>query len=100
MTSVYDIYEPWDITDSPDPENIRRIIHHMSRIRGAYGIGLVPGEALDAIEKLLKIAYPGAESTYQCRICGDTIEVPKRSGKLPDMCKKIDCQRAANRQRV
>ena len=100
MTANHDPFQAWDITKSPDPENIRKIIEYMSGIKGASGINLVPGEALTAIEALIQIAYPGEEAAYQCRICGNKFHAPKRSGKVPDLCKGYDCQKEANRQRV
>lgn len=82
-----------DCTDQPDPENIRTILDWLARTP-------TPGTALDALEALVKIAYPGEQTHYICRICGDTIDVPRRSGKSPTLCKKTECQRTANRERV
>lgn len=87
--------EYWDVTDKPDPENIRRILTHLATSPD------VPGAALDAIEGLLKLAYPGEMTKYTCRICGAEIETPMRPGKRPaNLCKKTNCQKEANRQRV
>lgn len=87
--------EYWDCTDSPDYENVQRILDYLSRLPQ------VPGAALDALERLLELAYPGDKTAYTCRICGERIMVPKTPGKRPmSLCKKVDCQRAANRQRV
>jgi len=90
-----------DCTDQPDPENIRRIINFLSGLENKQGLIALPSEALDALEQLLKIAYPGDEETYHCRVCGDPIQIPRTPGKKPSsLCKKTDCQRQANRERV
>lgn len=87
--------EYWDCTDSPDYENIQRILGYLSHLME------VPGDALTALERLLDLAYPGEKTAYRCRICGDLIIVPKTPGKRPSsLCKKMACQRTANRQRV
>jgi hypothetical protein len=87
--------EYWDCTDSPDYENILRILRYLSHLME------VPGDALTALERLLELAYPSEKTAYRCRMCGELILVPKTPGKRPStLCKKVDCQRAANRERV
>ncbi len=87
--------EYWDCTDAPDYENVQRILGYL------FGLMEVPGDALTALERLLELAYPGEKTAYRCRVCGDLIIVPKTPGKRPSsLCKKVDCQRAANRERV
>ena len=87
--------ESWDCTDSPDYENILRILGYLSHLME------VPGDALTALERLLELAYPGEKTAYRCRMCGEIILVSKTPGKRPStLCKKVDCQRAANRERV
>jgi hypothetical protein len=85
----------WDCTDTPDYENFQRILAYLNRLEA------VPRPALTALEHLCDLAYPAAKTTFRCRICGEQIVIPKLPGKRPtSLCKKSDCQRAANRQRV
>lgn len=87
--------EYWDCTDTPDYGNIQRILAYLTRLEA------VPGPALTALERLCDLTYPGPKTTFRCRICGEPIVIPKLPGKRPiSLCKKSDCQRAANRQRV
>ncbi len=87
--------EYWDCTDTPDYENVQRILSYLSHMTQ------VPGAALTALERLLDLAYPGEKTTFVCRICGERVTVPQTPGKRPTaLCKKADCQRIANRQRA
>jgi recombinational DNA repair protein (RecF pathway) len=87
--------EYWDCTDTPDYENVQRILSYLSHMTQ------VPGAALTALERLLDLAYPGEKTTFVCRICGERVTVPQTSGKRPTtLCKKADCRRTANRQRI
>jgi len=87
--------EYWDCTDAPAYDNIQRILAYLNRLEA------VPGPALTALERLCDLAYPAPKTTFTCRICGESIGVPKTPGKRPtSLCKKTDCQRIANRQRV
>ena len=82
-----------DCDDSADFENIQRILAWLNKTP-------TPGAALDALENLLKVAYPGAAVGYTCAICGLQFHAPKRSGKPPTICGRDDCQKEANRRRV
>lgn len=85
----------WDITDRPDYENIRRILSQLSRRED------IPGAALDALEGLLSIAYPGEVVTFTCELCGSPVRAPKTPGKKPSRyCGSVDCEREATRRRV
>lgn len=85
----------WDITDQPDYENITRIIGYLSRRED------IPGAALDALEGLLKVAYPGEVYTFTCEICGSPVRATRTPGKKPSRyCGSADCAREATRRRV
>jgi hypothetical protein len=87
--------EYWDCTDTPDYENIQRILSYLSRMFE------VPGDALTALERLCDLAYPGEKTSFVCRICGDRVTVPRTPGKRPTvLCKKSDCRKIANRRRA
>lgn len=87
--------EYWDCIDTPDYDNIQRILSYLSRMFE------VPGAALTALERLLDLAYPGEKTTFVCRICGERVTVPQTPGKRPTvLCKKGTCQQIDNRQRI
>ena len=85
----------WDVTDQPDYDNIMRIVGYLSQRAD------IPGAALDALEGLLQVAYPGEVATFTCEVCGASVHAPKTPGKKASKyCGSEACKREVTRRRV
>lgn len=71
----------WDIDSSSDRENIEKILRDLART------GVVPGEAIDAIQGLLERAERTAETLARVR-AGEKIEQDIQIVSMPEMTRQ------------
>ena len=109
-------YEAWEITNQSDRANIERIVKELERLREG-AVGLVPGDALDAImgvlvraevaERKVEELRSGVrrarsskeEISYVCRICGASVVRTLVVGAFrPSVCGAEQCRREARQE--
>ncbi len=114
----------WDITNRPDPDNIRRILDDLSHVPD------VPLDAIEALESLLvraedaerrlshrilgdrarvaqtrEVTHKGYARTVGlightiiCRMCNRIVVVYRYPGAIPTVCDSDECQEKARKQ--